>query len=712
MPDEEEQEEQGRTHEPLEQPQGEAARDEAGGEARSLTESERPAQPEETPPSPAASSAEGGRNVMPTVSSRKEQFLIAKKSGPLSQEVQPVDLSGLEQALKAGAIAGAAHVRTLTRRGRVAVEALRVGAAGAETIIVAEMPPQVADQLRQHPGLVVEPDQPLVYTQPTLPVPVGRDPGVVVPYGTGFTVSLSILGDGGSPLEGAEVYLYGRWWPVQGVTDAHGRVQLTLFGESPNAMRALYVKPKADYWSLWITQPALDPAQENTVFLTPLTQMFPNFPQQQLLGWGQKVMKVDQLPPHYRGQGVKVAVIDSGIATSHRDLQQQVKGGYDTLTQNDTTWAQDTLAHGTHTAGVIAGNLDNAIGIRGIAPDAEIYAYKIFPDGRFSNLIGALNLCIEQQIDVVNLSLGSEQRSELVEQKIQEAKRLGVACIVAAGNSGGPVQYPATSPHVLAVAAIGKQGEFPPESYHGTQVLAGNGRVGSSDGFFSARFTCFGPEVGVCAPGVAILSSVPPDNFAVLDGTSMAAPHVTGLAALVLAHHADFQGAYKARNAPRVERLLQILKQSAQPLNLGDPYRVGAGLPDALQALSLAPPAATGMPASIDELVRQVLEMLRRGTTPIGVGELATSGAGATLQDLKAVMRQAGLLAGNGGAAPQRAPASGTPVATLQDLKAVMGHVGLLARGGGAVALTSGGPNGGQTTLRELKATLQQVGLL
>jgi hypothetical protein len=649
---------------------------------------------------------------MPTVSTRTEQFLIAKRSGPLPQDVQSVDLSGLEQALKAGAIAGASHVRTLTRRGRVAMEALSAGATGADTHIVAAMSPQVADQLRQHPGLIVEPDHPLVYGQPTLPVPVQRDPGVVVPYGTGFTVSLTILGEAGCPLEGAEVYLYGRWWPVQGVTDTRGRVQLTLFGESPDAMRALYVKPKADYWSLWVTQPALDPAQENTVFLISLTQTFANFPQQQLLGWGQKAMKVDQLPPHYRGQGVKVAVIDSGIATSHRDLQQ-VKGGYDTLTQNDTTWTQDTLAHGTHTAGVIAGNLDNAIGIRGIAPDVEIYAYKIFPEGRFSNLLDALNLCIEQQIDVVNLSLGSEQRSELVEQKIQEAKRLGVACIVAAGNSGGPVQYPATSPHVLAVAAIGKQGEFPPESYHGTQALAGNGRVVSSDGFFSARFTCFGPEVGVCAPGVAILSSVPPDNFAVWDGTSMATPHVTGLAALVLAHHADFQGAYKTRNAQRVERLFQILKRSAQPLNLGDPYRVGAGLPDALQALSLVPLAVTGMPAPIDELARQLLEMLRRGTMAVGVGGLAASGTpGTTLQDLQAVMRQVGLLAGNGGGAPQSAPVSGRPGATLQDLQAVMHQVGLLARGGSVVAPASGGSNGGQTTLRELKTTLQQVGLL
>ena len=709
MPDAEMQEERGSMSEQSEQPQEEVAREEAVGEAHSLTASEQPA---ETSPSPAATSTEERRNIMPSVSSRKEQFLIARKSGLLPQGVQPVDLSSLEQALKAGDVAGAAHVRTLTRHGRGAVEALSVGATGVETIIVAEMPPEVADQLQQHPGLVVEPDHPLVYAQPTLPVPVERDPGVVVPYGTGFTVSLTVLGEGGTPLEGAEVYLYGKWWPVQGMTDARGRVQLTLFGESPNAMRALYVKPKADYWSLWITQPALDPTQDNTVFLTPLTQTFPTFPQQQLLGWGQKAMKVDLLPPHYRGRGVKVAVIDSGIAVSHRDLQQQVKGGYDTLTQSATTWEQDTLAHGTHTAGVIAGNLDNAIGIRGIAPDAEIYAYKIFPEGRFSNLIDALNLCIEQQIDVVNLSLGSEQRSELVEQKIQEAKRLGVACIVAAGNSGGPVQYPATSPHVLAVAAIGKQGEFPPESYHGTQVLAGNGSVVNSDGFFSARFTCFGPEVDVCAPGVAILSSVPPDNFAVWDGTSMAAPHVTGLAALVLAHHADFQGSYKARNVQRVERLFQILKQSAQALHLGDPNRVGAGLPDALRALSLTPQGPAAMPSSIDELVRQLMEMLRRGTMPLGVGGLVASGAAPTLQDLKAVMRQAGLLTGNGGIAPQSVTPAVMPGATLQELKATMRQAGLLAGGGGEVAPQSGGRNGGQATLRELKATLQQVGLL
>jgi hypothetical protein len=97
--------------------------------------------------------------------------------------------------------------------------------------------------------------------------------------------------------------------------------------------------------------------------------------------------------------------------------------------------------------------------------------------------------------------------------------------------------------------------------------------------------------VAVCAPGVAITSSVPANNYAVWDGTSMAAPHITGLAALVLAHHPDFQGAYAARGAARVERLFQIIKASARSINFGEPGRTGFGLPDVMVAVGLQPPS-------------------------------------------------------------------------------------------------------------------------
>jgi subtilisin family serine protease len=654
-----------------------------------------PAPPEATTPeepskmepaTPEATTLGGSVSTMPPVSSRPEQFLIAKKAGPLPQGVQPLDLNVIEEALKTSDIPGYKYVKKLTPPG--VAGALTAGLSGPQSIIVCEMPREHAEALMQSSGgqLIVERDRAVALPQivPIVPpnVPI-RDPGVIVPQLPPFAVTVTVSGRDGSPVEGANVYLYGSLWPTQGVTDGNGQVQLTLFGETAGTIRGLYVNPKADYWSLWIRRPAFDPNQNNVVHLTPLDQQFPNFPDQQVIGWGIKAMKVDQLPPNFRGQGVKVAVVDSGAATTHEVLAQ-VKGGLDIVAQppSPQTWNQDIIAHGSHCAGVIAG-LDKARGrgIRGIAPDAAVYAYKVFPGGRFSDVIDALNRCIEQQIDVVNLSLGSDQRSELLEQKIQEAKQLGVACIVAAGNSGGPVQHPATSPHVLAVAAIGRHGEFPPESYHSTQVFTGEGSITSADGYFSAKFTCFGPEIGVCAPGVAILSSVPSNNYAVWDGTSMAAPHVTGLAALVLAHHPDFQGSYRARNAQRVERLFQLLKQSTQPLNLGDPQRTGAGMPDALRAINLARGAATAATVSSDptELLQRLLGVLQGTAVPQGNGGAAGS-TGSAVQQLRTAMQQAGLLpGGTAGVTPQTSMgAAGGAGSAMQQLKAAMQQAGLL----------------------------------
>ncbi|GGT17430.1 S8 family serine peptidase [Nonomuraea spiralis] len=112
--------------------------------------------------------------------------------------------------------------------------------------------------------------------------------------------------------------------------------------------------------------------------------------------------------------------------------------------------------------------------------------------------------------------------------------------------------------------------------------------------------------VDVCAPGVAILSTIPPATYAAWDGTSMAAPHVTGLAALLLSHHSEFQRAFAARDARRVERLFQIIKSSCTPLNLGDPGRTGAGMPDAICALA---PALTGaaLQSPLDELAGEMV---------------------------------------------------------------------------------------------------------
>jgi hypothetical protein len=517
-------------------------------------------------------------------------------------------MNTVEQALKDNP--NVEYVKTITSKGLGRLSTLGVSGGGVTAppvIIVAKMDDNHAEALRQGGGghLVVEQDHHLYYTGPGIaPTPI-PSPAVLTPSASSMTFTITVLAkDSNKPLPDVEVYLFGPMLPAQGVTDANGQAKVTVFGASADTLRGLYVNPKADYWGHWVSHPLLDPNANNVITVMPLSDFFPDFPNQPVMGWGQKAMKMDQLPTQYQGQGTRIVVIDSGAAAdTHDNLHPLFKGGIDiTAPDSANGWSNDTVGHGSHCSGIIAG-LNTGHGIRGFAPGAEIFAYKIFPGGAFSDLINALDDCIDNQIDVVNLSLGSDQPSQLLANKFRQAKEAGIACIVAAGNSGGPVQFPASLPTVLAVAAIGKQGEFPPDSFHATQI-APSGIT--STGYFSASFSCFGPEVGVCAPGVAILSSVPPNNFAVWDGTSMATPHISGLAALILAHHPDFQpgGAFSARDGRRVDRLFQILQQSAQPIGLTDPARTGAGLPDAARAFSMTAQSAslTGVGANVNGL--------------------------------------------------------------------------------------------------------------
>jgi subtilisin family serine protease len=313
-----------------------------------------------------------------------------------------------------------------------------------------------------------------------------------------------------------------------------------------------------------------------------------------MLGWGQELMGLAQVPANLNGQGVRIAIIDSGCDNTHPQLTH-IRQGVDLTNPDDPTgWTHDEISHGTHCAGVIAGLASDGQGIRGFAPGAEMLILKVFPGGRFSNLIDALDLCIERQVDVVNCSLGSGQVSEIVQRKLEEARQKGVACIVAAGNSGGPVQFPATLPGVLSVSAIGQERRYPADSYHAQALLP---EMIAANGVFPAKFSCFGPQVKVAGPGVAIVSTVPGGGYAAWDGTSMAAPHLTGLAALVLAHHPLFQGSLRARSAQRVDALFQAILMAAQPM-VADAQRGGAGLPMAAAALGGVSQAAGMQPVA------------------------------------------------------------------------------------------------------------------
>ncbi|WP_348696588.1 S8 family serine peptidase [Duganella fentianensis] len=546
-----------------------------------------------------ASSNAGAGATIRAIGTRKKQYVIAPRQsdGLQTLGLQPLQFSALEQALR-----NSADIEVIDKVGPKSVlGALADGMGGAQGVLVARMTEQKAGILHQQGQgrLLVEPDQHLNLLD-ALPRQPAMVTGVIPSGGPVLNIALRITAQDGSPVPEAEVSLFGSLLPASGVTNASGEVSLSLYGETAQSVRALYVKPKADFWSLYQRDPDIQSDQSNVVALRALSDWpaLSGFPRQRCYCWGQKAMRLDQLPGNYRGQGIKIAIIDSGAATSHDNLHG-IHAGFDVLNKktNPDGWEQDTLGHGTHCAGIIAA-ADIASGIRGFAPDAEVHACKLFPGGQISQLIDALEYCIDKQIDVVNLSLGGTEVSEALEQQIIRAKRAGIACIVAAGNSGGPVQYPASSPNVLAVAAVGKLDEFPADSYH-AQTLSQNV---DAYGYFTASFSCYGPQVSVCAPGVAILSCVPPNNFAVWDGTSMATPHVTGLAALTLAHHPDFQTQpYVGRGAERVERLFQLIRASARRVSQADQSHTGYGMPDVLLAVGLqaARPSITPQQAGL-----------------------------------------------------------------------------------------------------------------
>lgn len=540
---------------------------------------------------PAATDSPGAQQGnRKTIGERKKQFLIAPRQheGLAPMGFMPLSMSSVEQALKNSP--DIEIVDTVGPKNIVGVMADGMG--GGQGILVARMTDQKAGVLHQQGQgrLVVERDQYLGLMDTQLQPQFVTS--TIPQNGPAFTAVVLVIGKDGEPVADAEVSLFGSMLPATATTDANGQVSLSLFGETASSIRSLYVKPKSDYWSFYQRDPEVSSDEPNVVALKALSDWpaLAGFPRAKTVGWGQKAMRMDQLPATFRGQGIKIAVIDSGAATTHEELNR-IRAGFDIVNKKTTphTWNEDSLGHGSHCAGIIGG-ADLAFGIRGFAPEAELHACKLFPGGQVSQLIDALEYCIEKQIDVVNLSLGGAEVSEALEQQIQRAKRAGIACIVAAGNSGGPVQYPASSPNVLAVAAIGKLDEFPPDSYH-AQTLTQNV---DANGYFTASFSCFGPQVAVCGPGVAITSSVPPNNYAAWDGTSMAAPHITGLAALVLAHHPDFQNVYRNRGAERVERLFQLIRMSARRVSLADATRVGLGLPDAVIACGLQQSAMVG----------------------------------------------------------------------------------------------------------------------
>ncbi|MDR3082458.1 MAG: S8 family serine peptidase, partial [Streptomyces sp.] len=315
--------------------------------------------------------------------------------------------------------------------------------------------------------------------------------------------------------------------------------------------------------------------------------VYPELEERQQYGWGQQAMRLDRLPPTFRAFGVKIALIGSGVGADHPDLKQQVRSGVDLVHGTDDGWAHDVTGTGTHTAGIVAG-ADTGKGVIGIAVDAEIEVCRVMPDGHFSDLIAALDHCIEQEVDIAHIAVAAPYPSSLVSRKLADAHAAGIACVAPAGDVGGPVAFPGSLPTVFTVGALGVLGSYP----QGTSQATHSGRQLTPEGLFAAPFGCYGPGIDAAAPGVAVLSCAPQGGYTILDGTQAASAHIAGLAALVLAHHEDFHGQLLPRGPGRVRHLFAIIAASCRRLaapGTVEGARVGRGLPDALVALNLAP---------------------------------------------------------------------------------------------------------------------------
>lgn len=268
--------------------------------------------------------------------------------------------------------------------------------------------------------------------------------------------------------------------------------------------------------------------------------------------WGVKRVGAPEAWRYSRGRGVKVAVIDTGVNAGHPDLTDAVRGGVNFLDPNAPPL--DDNGHGTHVTGIIAAR-DNEIGVVGVAPEAEVYSLKAFDGqgaGAISNIISAVEWCVQNGMQVVNMSFGGNKNRALG-RALQAALEAGVILVAAAGNSGRPnsVDFPASHPGVLAVTAL-----------NADDTLAG----------YSSR----GPEVDLAAPGSRILSAYG-DGYRELSGTSMAAPHVSGVAALLLAREPGLSGDEVARR----------LKETATTLPYLAPEEQGAGLVNAPASLGI-----------------------------------------------------------------------------------------------------------------------------
>jgi hypothetical protein len=345
-----------------------------------------------------------------------------------------------------------------------------------------------------------------------------------------------------------------------GTTNSKGEVSLAL-GAASRKIQRLYMYAQKSFWNG--LRKNLTLTSGRTFSLLPIDLAF-----------------VDCLrffygtAPDEAGRGVKVGVIDTGIA-AEPDLQ--IDGGFNAVTGEDPSdFGDNGEGHGTHVAGIIAARGTPPTGIRGLAPAVSLRSYRVFGKGAEGasnfDILKALDRAVQDGCDLVNMSLGGGELDDATHEAIMHTRANGTVVIVAAGNDDrGPVSAPASDSLAIAVSALGRKGTVPPNSVEVGDVRS---PFGTDKKNYVAAFSNVGPEIDLTAPGDGIISTFP-GGFAVLDGTSMACPAVTGAAARLLATRPELLNL--SRDQTRSDEIAKALFQQAKALGLGPTFE-GQGL--------------------------------------------------------------------------------------------------------------------------------------
>lgn len=267
------------------------------------------------------------------------------------------------------------------------------------------------------------------------------------------------------------------------------------------------------------------------------------------------------------GSSVSVAVLDTGVHIEHPDLSRRVAQCKDFSHRKKPViddQCDDNHGHGTHVAGTIAADGgEDGLGIFGVAPNADLYAYKVCGKNGScwsDDIAVAIRLAADEGANIINMSLGSDGKSSLISDAVDYATDKGVLVVAAAGNDGpyvGSIDYPGALANVVAVGALDVDTVIADWSSRGINST-------------TEPYVTEEQDIEVAAPGVNIESTFNDGAYTIMSGTSMASPHVAGLAAHLWDPEAE-------EPAGAVRDLLHALSTDLEPA--GDDDASGWGLP-------------------------------------------------------------------------------------------------------------------------------------